>query len=173
MVLGSCSDTPVDALTRPERLEAVARLLPRTAGTPAALQQFIDHVAGVLGAPCAGVSLILANAGVLTATHGVGGWLADAGGMPAEWAPCATVVCRDAPLLVADTHDDPAHIANPLVMITGVRSYAGVPLHLVGQAVGSLCVLSGLPGAFTEAHLDVLVALAPRAVELMRDAMGG
>ena len=166
-------DTPDDALMRPQRLKAVADLLPCTEGTPAALQQFVDHVAAVLHAPCAGVSLILDDAGVLMATHGVGGWLAEAGGMPEQWAPCATVVRHDAPLLISDTHDDPAHTANPLVMITGVRSYAGVPLHLHGQPVGSLCVLSGQPGMFTDSDLWALIDLAPRAVQLLQEAAAG
>jgi hypothetical protein len=76
----------------------------------------------------AAVSLILNDTGLLIAAHGVGGWLAEAGGMPEHGASCATVVRRDAPLLITDTHDDPAHVLNPLVMITGVRGYAGVPL---------------------------------------------
>lgn len=162
-----------DELTRRNRLLAVAQLLPRTDSTPAPLQQFIDEVADLLGAPCAGISLILNDAGILTATHGVGGWLAEAGGMPAHWAPCAIVVCRDAPLLIADTHDDPAHTTNPLVTITGVRSYAGVPLHLNGQTVGSLCVLDGRPAMFTASVLDTLTGLAPQAVALLHAAARG
>lgn len=167
-----CYDAPNDALTRPERLTAVAAVLPPTDAAPPALQQFVNDVAVALGAPCSGVSLILDDAGILIATHGVGGWLAEAGGMPAEWAPCASVVRQDAPLLITDTHDDPAHTANPLVMITGVRSYAGVPLRLNGHAIGSLCVLDAQPGAFTEADLDTLTDLAPRAVQLLQDAAG-
>lgn len=170
MVLAPTFDAPNDVLIDPERLLAVADLLPDTAGTSAALHGFVDLIAAVLRAPCAAVSLILDDAGVLMATHGVGGWLAAAGGMPEQWAPCATVVRHDAPLLIADTYDDSAHTGNPLVMITGVRSYAGVPLHLRGQAVGALCVLSGQPGMFTEADLNALVVLAPRAVELLREA---
>ncbi|SNY57086.1 GAF domain-containing protein [Paractinoplanes atraurantiacus] len=106
----------------------------------------------MLQAPCAGISLILNDAGILLATHGVQGWLAEAGGMPAEWAPCAQVVRQNAPLLIADTHDDPAHTANPLVTITGVRSYAGVPLHSDGQPVGPLCVLAGRVHRRADAH---------------------
>ncbi|BCJ47232.1 hypothetical protein GCM10010168_71790 [Actinoplanes ianthinogenes] len=162
-----------DVLTHPARVAAVGSVLPRGERTSAALQQFIDRVAEALGAPCAGVSLILTDAGILAATHGVGGWLAEAGGMPAEWAPCATVVRNDAPLLIDDTHDDPEHTMNPLVMITGVRSYAGVPLRLNGQPVGSLCVLSAEPGAFTDADLDTLTGLAPRAVELLQAGIYG
>ena len=114
--------------------------------------------------------MILDDAGILIATHGVGGWLADAGGMPAQWAPCASVVRNDAPLLITDTHDDPTHTANPLVTITGVRSYAGVPMRLNGHAIGSLCVLDAQPGTFTEADLQTLTELAPRAVQLLQDA---
>lgn len=170
-MLAPCTDTSSDPLTQRERLLAVAAVLPQTDGTSPALQQFVDDVAADLDAPCAGVSLILNDAGVLAASHGVGGWLAEAGGMPAEWAPCATVVRHDAPLLVTDTHDDPAHITNPLVTITGVRSYAGVPLHLRGQAIGALCVLDGQPGAFTDADLHKLNDLAARVVQLLQDAV--
>lgn len=171
-MLAPSYDPPRDALTRRERLEAVAQLLPRADGTPPVLQQFIEHVADMLQAPCAGISLILDTAGTLVATHGVGGWLAETGGMPTEWAPCATVIRTNAPLLIADTHDDPAHTTNPLVMTTGVRSYAGVPLHFNGQPVGSLCLLSGQPGVFTAVDLETLSVLAPRAVALLHDAAG-
>ncbi|MEU4626540.1 GAF domain-containing protein [Actinoplanes sp. NPDC023801] len=173
MVNSPCYDPPIDALVRPQRLDAVAQLLTGVEGTPPGLQRYIDDVAALLGAPCAGVSLILSDVGVLLATHGVGGWLAEAGGMPVQWAPCATVVRHDMPLLITDTHDDPAHTANPLVMITGVRSYAGVPLHLDGQAVGSLCVLAAEPGRFTHAALDTLISLAPRAVAVLRETVDG
>ncbi|GIF02540.1 GAF domain-containing protein [Actinoplanes siamensis] len=164
--------TAQDALTRRERLSAVALLLPREGESPAALQQFVAHVAAVLRAPSAGVSLILSDAGIIPAAHGVGGWLAEAGGMPAEWAPCATVVRGDAPLLITDTYDDPAHVTNPLVTISGVRSYAGAPLRLRGQPVGALWVLSGEPDRHTHDDLDALAGLAPRAVELLRGACG-
>ena len=170
MLLAPCPDAPTDELLRHDRLRAVGRLMPRSDDTPLELQQFIDHVAARLGAPCAGMSLILNDAGILAATHGVGGWLAEAGGMPAHWAPCATVVRHGAPLLITDTHDDPAHTGNPLVMITGVRGYAGVPLYLDGQAVGALCVLDGRPGTFGTAVLDTLTGLAPQAVALLHAA---
>lgn len=172
MVLTAGKDTPSNVLTRPERLNAVAQVLPCGEQTPVALQEFVDRVAAVLRAPSAGVSLILNDAGVVPAAHGVGGWLAEAGGMPAEWAPCATVVRSDAPLLITDTHDDPAHTANPLVTVSGVRSYAGVPLRVNGQPVGALWVLSGQPGMHTAADLDTLLELAPSAVRLLQDAAG-
>ncbi|MEU4779699.1 GAF domain-containing protein [Micromonospora sp. NPDC023633] len=55
-------------------------------------------------------------------------------------------------------------------MITGVHSYAGVPLHFDGQPVGSLCVLPGEPGRFANADLNTLIDLAPEAVRLLHDA---
>ncbi|MEU4779700.1 hypothetical protein [Micromonospora sp. NPDC023633] len=78
MLLAPHNNTTQDALVRPERLEAVAALLPNAEGAPIALQRFVDRVASALRAPCAGVSLILNDAGILAATHGVGGWLAEA-----------------------------------------------------------------------------------------------
>ena len=111
----------------------------------------------------------LNDTGILTATHGMGDWLAEAGGMPAEWAPYASVARQDHPLLIIDTHDDPACTANPLVMITGVRSYAGVPLRFEGQPVDSLCVLATTPGRFTDANLGTLRAMAPQAVSLLHE----
>jgi GAF domain-containing protein len=74
--------------------------------------------------------------------------------------------------MITDTHDDPSHTTNPLVTVTGVRSYAGVPLHLDGQPVGSLCVLSGQPGAFSAADLNTLSGLAPYTVQQLQDAVG-
>jgi GAF domain-containing protein len=170
MLLRERYDTPTNPLTRRERLKAVGALLPCSDTTPAALQQFVDRVAAAVDAPCAALSLILNDTGMLAATHGVDGWLAEAGGMPAQWAPCASVVRQNHPLLINDTHDDPAHTASPLVMITGVRSYAGVPLHFQSQPVGSLCVLASAPGRFTDADLRTLQAMAPQAVRLLHEA---
>jgi hypothetical protein len=118
----------------------------------------------------AAVSLILNDTGLLIAAHGVGGWLAEAGGMPEHGASCATWCAVSPHLLITDTHGDPAHVLNPLVMIT---EYAVTPAcRYYASPVGSLCVLSGEPARFGDSDLHTLLGLAPHAVGLLRDAAG-
>ncbi|WP_433788518.1 response regulator [Actinoplanes sp. CA-252034] len=157
-------------LTNRGRIRAVGRLLDRT--DPVALRMLsalAAEVAALTGAPTAAVTLVLSDAVAYVASVGVPEPLATAGGVPAEWAPCSMVVGRDEPVLITDTHHDPAHRDNPVVVRLGVRSYAGVPLHdAAGIPVGTLCVLDRVPFAFDEGTLARLATAAAHAELLLR-----
>ena len=61
-VKGACELLKVYRLTPPLSAHGGGGLLPRTEAASAPLQQFIDEVAALVGAPCAGISLILNDA---------------------------------------------------------------------------------------------------------------
>ena len=166
-------DTPrpvTDPLTDLARLHRVAELLDEPtpyAGAEADL--FTSNTAVLLDADTAVINLVLNDAVMIAAAHGLPPLLARTGGVPAEWAPCTTVVRRGRPLLLTDTHTNPEHRRNPAVTVCGIRSYAGVPLRAdTGHVIGTLCVTARRPYAFTTDTIDHLTALTPRAMQHLR-----
>lgn len=65
---------------------------------------------------------------------------------PIEAAICVHTLAAGGELIIPDLTADPRTVANPLV--TGdphVRFYAGVPIVVDGQAIGTICVLDFAP----------------------------
>ncbi|MES2088757.1 MAG: PAS domain S-box protein [Pseudomonadota bacterium] len=80
---------------------------------------------------------------------------------------CATTIAQGSPLVVLDAQQDPRF--NTSALVTGapyVRFYAGVPLLVQGQAIGTVCVLDTQPHEFSAQSLQVLNDLAQAASEL-------
>jgi hypothetical protein len=70
---------------------------------------------------------------------------------------CAHAILEDSPLVVPDALQDERFAMNPLV--TGdprIRFYAGVPLKISGQAVGTLCLVDTRPRSLSKGELDSL-----------------
>lgn len=157
----------------PARLLAVAKALPRRDDAVAVspLQELVDGLAGSLPGAAVTVNLVWTDAVFVVASHRLPEWITEAGGVPLGWASCALVVQHDEPVLIADTHDDPAHAANPIVTDCGMRSYIGAPLRdAAGELVGALAAAHTTAGAFTAADLDLLVAAAGQAGRLLPSA---
>ncbi|GAA1881953.1 sensor domain-containing diguanylate cyclase [Lapillicoccus jejuensis] len=77
---------------------------------------------------------------------------------------CAWVVAHETPLLVEDARLDPRFADGAVVAgAPYVRSYAGVPLVVEDEVVGTLCVMDPRPGHLTEAQLDQLWMLGRQA----------
>ena len=118
-----------------------------------------------LGTAVGLVTVILDGAQAFAGSHGLGGWLQQAGGTPVEWALCATTVRTREPLVIPDAAADPLHRTNPLVEKDHLASYAGVPLITSGgHVVGGLCVIDGAAHAFTDADVAELQVLADALV---------
>ena len=73
---------------------------------------------------------------------------------------CHHVVAAGAALAIPDTGADPQWQSVPTVASLDVRAYAGIPLHLEGQTIGSLCVIDRKPRAWTVDEIEVLRQLA-------------
>ena len=81
-------------------------------------------------------------------------------GTPAEWSLCTHTVLSERPYCVSDNTADPVHAGNPLLTMTQLRSYAGVPLQDdSGHTLGSHCVLDPAPRTFGDADLAILAPL--------------
>ena len=104
------------------------------------------------GYPIALVSLVDGHRQWFKARHG----LASAG-TPREVAFCARAILGDGLFEVPDATADPRFAANPLV--TGeppVRAYAGMPLTVAGQTIGTLCLIDHQPRQLEPARAEVL-----------------
>jgi GAF domain-containing protein len=134
------------------------------------LRERLDAVAEAgahrLGTPVSLVSVVLDSSQFVLGSYGLAPWAAEAGGIPAEWALCSHTVLTGAPYRVFDGTTDPEHRDNPLLAVTGVRSYAGVPLRDGdGIVLGAHCVLDLAARTFTD---DDVAALEENAGHVMR-----
>ena len=77
--------------------------------------------------------------------------------IPVGRGVCGTAVAQDQVQLVPDVHAFPGHIACD----SASRSEIVIPLHKNGVVTGVLDIDSPLPGRFTEADRDGLLALVP------------
>jgi GAF domain-containing protein len=123
----------------------------------AELATICESTAERSGMPIAAVQAVLDTATATLASSDPGHELVSTGGGPNELALCPQVVIDDAAFVADDLREDPVHGGNPVVLAGLVRSYAGVPLRLPsGHVLGSHCVVSDEPHAFTENELAIL-----------------
>lgn len=87
---------------------------------------------------------------------------------------CDYVITANRHLVVEDLLLDPVLKTNPLVVSTPkVRFYAGVPLRVKGQPVGTLALLDVAPRSFAETEFAMLEGLAAWVeTELQKDKLG-
>ena len=130
-------DTP-----REERFDRVTRLARRLFGVDVALVTLVDRERQWFKA--------------------VSGDGIDVREVPRTMSFCDTTVRQDSSLVVEDLSNDDRFRSNPLVTAdSGVRFYAGYPLHAPGgQAVGTLCLLDHEPRGFSDAERETLRDLA-------------
>ena len=86
---------------------------------------------------------------------------------PRDQSFCERAIAANAPLIIADTHADPAYAGSPFV--TGapfIRFYAGIPLHARATAgddpvaIGTLCVIDDVPHLATAEAIAMLKGMA-------------
>ena len=69
--------------------------------------------------------------------------------------------------VIDDLERNQRHRDNPLLRRFAIASYAGVPLRLHQQVVGTVCVMGRDPRAFTDGDLQVLHDAAAEAADLL------
>lgn len=122
-----------------ERLDAVTRIARRLFGVPIALVTLVDEDRQ---------------------------WFKSNQGMAVTQTPrrtsfCGHAILADTPLVVPDTHADERFADNPHVTgEPGIRFYAGAPLMVSGQRVGSLWVIDRQPRTFGADDIASLKDLA-------------
>jgi GAF domain-containing protein len=99
----------------------------------------------------------------------------SARGLPEPWqsrreTPLTYSFCKYAiarpfePLVVHDARAEAQFWDNPAVRELGIVAYAGVPLQLAGEALGTLCVIDTRPRTWTAEEMEMLKDLAACAM---------
>lgn len=120
--------------------------------------------AALMDAPFAFISLVDAERQLFKSCYGT-----DIAEVPNFLSFCAHAIAdSDDVMVVTDAAADPRFAGNPMVT-SGykVRFYAGAPINVSGERIGTLCVFDTTPGARPEpGRLDQLRALASLASSL-------
>jgi GAF domain-containing protein len=157
-----------DRLGRPDRMRQIASYDLFAPGLRPRLDALATRTAARLHAPVSLISVVLDSAQFILGRHGVAGWMADVEGIPAEWSMCAQTVLAGQAYRVADGPADPAHADNPMLALSGLRSYAGVPLiDHSGQTLGAHCVIDVHPRTFTDEEVTILAESAAETIVLL------
>jgi GAF domain-containing protein len=149
-------------------LNAVAAASNRALDVDTALEMVladaVERVIECLGADAGGIRLLDAASGqlILSFTQGISEeYVAGAARLGLGEGIVGDVALTGEPALVNDLQRDP-HLQPGLLRKLreeGLRSLAVVPLRSRQEVVGTLGVVSGTPGAFGEADVDLLTAL--------------
>jgi CheY-like chemotaxis protein len=169
---GAAGHETATPLVNVDRLLAVSDYLTRP-GHADALDDFAEELTRLTGVPMAAITLVLNDSVVLAGSHGLPKWVREAGGVPAEWSPDTIVVAEDVPVLIGDSAaSEDQYTRSPLFSMSGIRSYASVPLNSAeGHVVGTLCVMDDKPGTCTEDTVQVLHSQRSPALSLLARAV--
>lgn len=115
--------------------------------------------ARLLKVPASFISVVGADHDFYKSQVGFPALLAQARQQPGRTF-CHYTLADDEALVIDDTHSDPTWKAVPTVETLGVRAYAGVPLKLDGETIGSFCVIDVEPRQWTDEELEILRQLA-------------
>jgi PAS domain S-box-containing protein len=153
------SRLPVSADER-RRLQALHDLELLDTAPDATLDALVRVAARTLDCPVAGVGLLDADRQWFLSALGL-----KSREIPRDLALCSHTVSQGELLVVPDVARDPRFAGNPLLSGSPpVAFYAGVPLLVGGQAVGTLCVIDHQPGTLSQPDRDLLTDLG-KAVE--------
>lgn len=93
--------------------------------------------------------------------------------LPVAQAPCAWVVRHGRPLVVMDLQADARFAGYDAPGLPVAGAYAGVPLHVDGRVLGTLCLIDPMPRVWSEADVAPLADVAEAAAaELAQRDMG-
>jgi diguanylate cyclase (GGDEF)-like protein len=117
----------------------------------------------LLGAPVALVSLVGEDRQVFASQIGLAEPWATRSETPLSHSFCQHAVTTGEPLVIADARKHPLVHDNPAITDLGVVAYAGIPLHVGRQCVGSFCVIDSVPREWRDEELSLLRDIAAAA----------
>ena len=151
------TDLPTDISAPHSALHTSAVL-----GAPAdpVLDGMVRCAAAVLECPVAAVSLLDGDRLCVKASTGL-----EVTEVPREGTICSQTILANDLVEIADAASDPRFANFPTVLgAPHVRFYAGIPLRVAGQVVGTLCVIDTQPRELSTLQRALLADVA-RAVE--------
>lgn len=150
------------ALRSPARLAAVQRTGILDSAQEASFDALTRLAVRLLKVTSSFISIADVDRDFYKSFHGFGQSLASRRQLTGQTF-CHHTLASNSLLAIADTHADPIWRAVPTVSTLGVRAYAGVPLRLDGQTIGSFCAVDTQPHAWSDDELEVLRELAASA----------
>jgi len=148
----------------PERLAALRRTLLLDSPQEPSFDRLTELASLILDAPVSLVSLVDADRQFLKSCVGLGDPLATERETPLSHSFCKYVVATGDPLIVEDAREHPVVMDNPAIADLNVIAYAGIPLILDGQPLGSFCVIDHQPRQWTDRQIEILRGLAVSAM---------
>ena len=154
-------DAVVDSAVRdPRRLAMLESIGLLDTATEEPYDRISRLASRMMSAPIATVTLIDRDRQFYKACVGIPEPLSTTRETPLEFSFCKHTIALGTPLVIADTLRDKRVAEIPSVTQFNVRAYAGVPLLISGQAVGTLCVMDLRPRSWTDLEVDTLIDLA-------------
>ena len=136
-------------------------------GALAALDRLANLAARLLGVPGATVTLVGEDSQVLLGHSGANGSVLVEREMPLEYSICKYAVAQRRRLVIADTRADPLVRDSLAVRELDIVAYAGVPLTVEGETIGTFCVADHQPREWRAEELEILDDLAATATEIL------
>jgi diguanylate cyclase (GGDEF)-like protein/PAS domain S-box-containing protein len=128
-----------------------------------AYDDIVEAASALMDVPISAISLVDEDRQWFKAKIGT-----DACETSRDTAVCAHTILQASPLVVPDATLDPRFCDNSLVTGPfGLRFYAGAPIVVDGEAVGSLCCIDQVPRTVTERQIRALSALARQVAALL------
>ncbi|MEV4347666.1 GAF domain-containing protein [Actinoplanes sp. NPDC049596] len=159
---------PTPSLADRHRLEVLASIDFDDPRLRQELDRLTERTAHRLGAPVSLVTLLSHISQFFAGSSGLPAWISEVQGTPAEWSFCTDVVTTGEAHTYQDLAAHPVHETNPLVVVDGARSYAGVPLVVDGEVVGAHCVVGLAERAYTEEEIEQLRSGAQDVVAILQ-----
>jgi len=123
--------------------------------------------AHILGVPIAAISLIDTDRQFFKSICGL-----DVRQTPRDQAFCAYTILSDEPVVIEDASQDRRVSDNPLVTgEPGIRFYAGAPIEVDGEQIGSLCAIDLKPNRINDGQIRMLRDLAAIASNELTNRM--
>ena len=156
---------PSDKIAAPDPLDLPARdaSVDRHRAADPALDAIAELIARGAGTPMGLVTIVRSDVQTFIGQVGLPPDMAGAGETPRSWSFCQHAVRAETSLVIEDAKAHPLLATTPLVEMSLVGAYAGVPIEVDGQIVGTVCALSDKPHRF-EAKEMATLNLAARLV---------
>lgn len=156
------------ALSAPLRLGTLRRISAACEDLPdPTLERLVRLTSDVLRMPVVVLSLVSEQRQEVVSGVGLPAPYATDRVIPPTHSICRYTVAGEAPLVIKDARRHPWVRANRAVHELGVVSYAGIPLVVEGQTVGSLCAIGYTPHTWTQEELHTLHGVATLASEIL------
>jgi PAS domain S-box-containing protein len=123
----------------------------------------VQSLASITGCPIALLTLVDSGRQWFKAAHGM-----EVKETPRDIAFCAHTILQDGLFEITDARHDARFADNPLVTEhPRIRFYAGAPLIIEGQRLGTLCVIDDQARQLSADHSKLLLSLSRIASELI------